>query len=83
MAVEVYIWSILLILMMTAVAAKVLTSHLLVRLKKRVTELGSRKHVTNQRLQAVSKRLESLKNTREMMARRRDRLQDEITRPRV
>jgi hypothetical protein len=78
MAFEVYIWSILLLLILTAVGAKVLTSNLLVRQKRQVVELTAKKQGTMQRQQAVHKRLESLKSTLEMTVRRKQRLTDEI-----
>ena len=78
MSFEVYIWIVLLMLLLTAVGAKVLTTRLLGMQKRRFVVLQAKKQGLTQRQNAVHKRLESLRNTREMMARRKDRLTDEV-----
>ena len=78
MGFEVYIWIILMMLILTALGAKVLTTRLLGMQKRRYVTLQAKKQGLAQRQVAVHKRLESLRNTREMMARRKDRLSDEV-----
>jgi len=65
-------------LILTALGAKVLTTRLLGMQKRRYVTLQAKKQGLAQRQVAVHKRLESLRNTREMMARRKDRLSDEV-----
>ena len=66
------------ILVIVAIAAKILTSNLIIRQKRVTGELTAARQGRVQRMQAVHKRLNSLQNTQEMMVRKRNNLQDDI-----
>ena len=66
------------ILVLGAIAAKILTSNLIIRQKRVTAELTAARQGKVQRMQAVHKRLTSLQSTHEMMVRKRNSLQDDI-----
>ena len=66
------------ILVIVAVAAKILTAHLVVRQKRQVARMQARSQQIVFRMKNSHKRLKSLQNTRAMMERKRDELRDSV-----